>query len=243
MTADFKEAALAILEWQKTWSPGRTIIFLDQPTIVRNPSGFRPVERIVASPVCRRTGAVQPGNTSKETMFGATAPLWAFLSRFGGPADPHTPAGTSLVLETFPVLSMIALGWTLPRARLPARLPKYNPGNPRNFSIKDWQHVCHRLADSLTAYGVTILAEWAQRAGEFEAPRKADQDGVDACICLLTGLHLLEQSCTMIGDCVSGYMVVPHGSDLVAELHARCRATGLPESDWVHTITFRHPGQ
>lgn len=234
--ADFNDAARAIREWQATWSPDRTLILLDQPTIVPNGAGYRPVELIVSSVVGRRTGAVQPGNTSRELMFGEMAPVWGFLSQFGGATNPLAPVGTSLVIETFPVLTMIALGWTLPRDRRAARLPKYNPGNRKTFSIKDWQHVCHRLASSLTAYGATTLAEWAQGAGKLESPRKANQDAVDACICLLTGLYLLEQDCTMIGDCASGYMVVPQGSDLVAELHARCRATGRAERDWVRTV-------
>jgi hypothetical protein len=47
------------------------------------------------------------------------------------------------VIETYPVLTMIALGWTIPDSdgRLTGRLPKYNPGRKKTFSIKDWQHV------------------------------------------------------------------------------------------------------
>ena len=66
--------------------PTSTIILLDQPTIVKNLTGQRPVENIVGSAISRRRGGMQPANTSKENMFGKDAPIWPFLTRFGGPA-------------------------------------------------------------------------------------------------------------------------------------------------------------
>jgi hypothetical protein len=57
------------------------------------------------------------------------------------------PVGESLVFETYPVLAMIALGWTLPDSRPTGRLPKYNPQRRQTFSTDDWRHVCSRLSD------------------------------------------------------------------------------------------------
>jgi len=92
-------------------------------------------------PACRR-GAVQPANTGRTDMFGEKAPVWQFLNRFGGPADPFEPVEGTRVIETYPVLVMIALGWMLPDSRPKGRLPKYNPERRPPFSISDWQHVC-----------------------------------------------------------------------------------------------------
>ena len=86
-------------------------MLLDQPTIVRNAEGQRPVENIVSSPVGLRYGGMQPSNTSKADMFGPNAPVWQFLNQFGGATDPLFLSGDSKVLETYPVLIMIALGW------------------------------------------------------------------------------------------------------------------------------------
>jgi hypothetical protein len=36
-----------------------------------------------------------------------------FLKKFGGPANPMAPVAGTMVIETYPVLAMIALGWTL----------------------------------------------------------------------------------------------------------------------------------
>lgn len=79
----------AIIGWQCQKKPAKTIILLDQPTIVRNSKGQRPVENLVAAPVSLRYGGVQPANTAKIEMFGEDAPVWHFLAQFGGAADPH----------------------------------------------------------------------------------------------------------------------------------------------------------
>jgi hypothetical protein len=57
---------------------------------------------------------MQPANTAREEMFGKEAPVWPFLKRFGGPADPLEPIANTRVFETYPV---IALGWILPDSR------------------------------------------------------------------------------------------------------------------------------
>ena len=89
MAADFDDAANVIRSWQQREAPGRTLVLLDQPTVVANASGQRPVESIVRSPVGRRRGGVQPANTGRAEMFGVAAPVWRFLEAFGGSMDPR----------------------------------------------------------------------------------------------------------------------------------------------------------
>ncbi len=91
--AGYGEAEEVILQWQAKERPTATIVLLDQPTIVKNDDHQRPVEYIVGSPVSLRYGGMQPANTGKTKMFGEGAPVWRFLARFGGPADPLEPAG------------------------------------------------------------------------------------------------------------------------------------------------------
>ncbi len=82
-TVDYREAQEIILKWQSETSPTTTVIMLDQPTIVNNVAGQRPVENIVGSPVSLAlAGGVQPANTSKDDMFGGDAPMWPFLQIF-----------------------------------------------------------------------------------------------------------------------------------------------------------------
>jgi predicted RNase H-like nuclease len=108
LIVDYRQAEEAILNWQIEHAPSATIVLLDQPTIVPNPKGQRPVENLVGSVVSRRYGGMQPANTSKKEMFGPEAPIWSFLKRFGGAATPQEPVAGTEVIETYPVLALIA---------------------------------------------------------------------------------------------------------------------------------------
>ena len=239
-TVNYREAEDVILKWQAEHRPTATIILLDQPTIVKNASGQRPVENIVSSPVGLRYGGVQPANTARVEMFGKEAPVWQFLTRFGGPADPLEPVVGSRVYETYPVLAMIALGWTLPDSRRVDRLPKYNPAWKKTFSNLDWQYVCKRASRALCALRLNDIVRWINDAAQNTSPRKSDQDRLDACLCLLVALYLAEwKCCLMVGNRQSGYIVVPYGAGLHAELDARCNQTRRVPSEWVKGFRLR----
>jgi predicted RNase H-like nuclease len=236
--ANFPTAEKKILSWQAEHRPESTIVFLDQPTIVTNPAGQRPVEHIVSSVVCRRYGAIQPANTSKLEMFGSEAPIWPFLERFGGAANLSTRVDI-MVFETYPVLAIIAFDWVLPdRERLAGRLPKYNPQRRKTFALADWKHICRRIGDALNVAGATSLAQWANILSELQKPRKSDQDRLDACICLLGAMAMAKQQRILIvGNYHTGYMVVPYSQPLGEELDIRCRATDRSPSEWVTDLS------
>lgn len=233
----YHEAEECIQSWQSQEAPSATMVLLDQPTIVSNALGQRPVENLVGSTVSRRYGGMQPANTAKRTMFGPSAPVWNFLRRFGGPANPLEPMLHTSVIETYPVLAIIALGWTLPDTRPAGRLPKYNPQRRKTFSLSDWQHLCSLAASAFKERGLSHIPTWLERASQSNAPKKQDQDGLDACICLLTALFLAErQDCLMVGDQKTGYIVAPYQKDLFEELKTRCEKTGRKASEWVHSF-------
>lgn len=217
-SADFPEAQRVILAWQAEHAPTATLVLLDQPTIVRNATGQRPVENLVGSPVSLRYGGIQPANTGRAEMFGA---------------------GTR-VFETYPVLVMIALGWTLPDLRPAGRLPKYNPERKRTFTLADWQHVCELASRAFRARGLMGITDWLDRVARKPSPRKNDQDGLDACLCLLVALHLVERKdCLIVGDQATGYIVVPDDARLRAELDDRCRQTERASSDWLRVFRLQ----
>ena len=73
-----------------------------------------------------------------------------------------------------------------------------------------------------------------------EAPRKNDQDGLDACLCLLVALHIsTRKDCLMVGNLATGYIVVPYGAGLYSELTSRCNQTGRAPSQWVKAFRVR----
>jgi predicted RNase H-like nuclease len=234
--ASFERASEVITGWQREHAPAVTIVSLDQPTIVTNEDGQRAVENLVASPVSRRYGGMQPANRGRREMFGDEGPVWKFLEQFGGAADPLQPAGRTWVFETYPVLALIALGWLLPDARPTGRLPKYNPQRRKTFRCEDWQYLCAQTSGALRERGLAQTAEWIEEAGKTR-PQKSVQDRVDACLCLLVALHLTEgRDCLMVGEMATGYIVVPYGAGLQGELMGRCGHTKREPAEWVRTF-------
>jgi predicted RNase H-like nuclease len=237
----YENAAGIIRQWQATHHPSSTLVLLDQPTIVVNEVGQRPVEQIVCPSVSRRRGGMQPANRGRTDMFGQDAPVWEFLAGFGGAADPFGEAPATRVFETYPVLTMIALGWTLPDAERPAgRLPKYNPERRKTFAIADWAHVCRTVSTKLAADGAAELAAWAETAATNPKPTKRDQDRLDACICLVSALHLAKRrDALFVGCCSTGYIVVPDSDLLRNELEQRCVELGPQPASWVRVFRLR----
>jgi predicted RNase H-like nuclease len=234
----YENAAEVIRQWQATHQASSTLVLLDQPTIVVNEIGQRSVEQIVCPSVSRRRGGMQPGNRGRKDMFGADAPVWQFLAGFGGAADPFGEAASTRVLETYPVLTMVALGWTLPDAERPAgRLAKYNPERRKTFAIADWAHVCRAISTKLVADGAAELATWAEIAATNPKPTKSDQDRLDACICLLVALHLAHgRDALFVGCRTTGYIIVPNSDPLRSELATRCTELGRDPSDWIRVF-------
>jgi predicted RNase H-like nuclease len=172
-------------------------------------------------------------------MFGKKAPLWPFLRKFGGAANPRGRIDIgSRVFETYPVLAMIALGWTLPdRTRPSGRLPKYNPMRKKTFSRKDWQYLCGRVSRALRKHGLLDLPRWIDTVSRKALPAKVDQDGLDACLCLLVALHMMKaKACLMVGNLQTGYIVVPSSEILSLELEDRCKRIGVEPSRWLQTV-------
>jgi len=240
---NYREAEDVVLHWRTQLAPAATVVLLDQPTIVKNATGQRPVDNIVGSPVSRRYGGMQPANTSKAEMFGPAAPVWRFLARFGGPVDPLLALAGTWVVESYPVLAVIALGWTLPDSRPAGRLPKYNPARKKTFSIFHWQLVCRATSSAFRDHGLDGVARWLDEAASNPTPRKRDQDALDACLCLLTAVHLVERrECLLVGDQDTGYIVVPFGERLYEELRARCEQTGRSPEAWVRSFRLAPAG-
>src|SRR3989337_44593 len=67
-----------------------TLVAIDQPTIVPNIEGCRPVERVAGGLISKLGGGVQPARRggSGANMFGDQAPIWRFLQNLGGTQNP-----------------------------------------------------------------------------------------------------------------------------------------------------------
>jgi predicted RNase H-like nuclease len=237
IVASFAAAEQAILTWQAEYAVERTIILIDQPTIVRNASGQRPVEHIVASLVGRRYGGMQPANTGRLGMFHG-APIWPFLDRFGGPSDLLSCSRHTEIFETYPVLTIIAQGWIQSDDLRPCgKLPKYNPIRRSTFRIDDWAYLCGKLSGFFRERGVAEVADWIESIRHLQSPRKSDQDGLDACLCLLVAMDMAVGRCCMVtGQQESGYIVTSASEIIEIELTQRCIQTERDPTKWISSL-------
>lgn len=241
LNVDFDKAGNLIEYWREKYKPAKTLIMIDQPTIVDNKSGQRCVEKIVSSPIGKHRGGVQPANTGKASMFGHGSPICKFMKRYGGPSDPFEKNKNRRVeiYEVYPALALISLDWIHPPCKSKDQLPKYNPAN-NNFCVCDWQYVCGNLSTILRSLGLSHIPAWIdlQSIGDRK-PKKLEQDCLDACICLLIAiLAAKKENLLVVGNMNGGYMVTPFSQNLDGLLSNQCTSLGLSPAKFVTTVVL-----
>jgi len=223
------------------------VLAIDQPLIVKNGDGQRPVEDVANRFLTRRQGAASPANRgehtrssaqSKKMMFGDGAPIWRFLERLGdrGIRDLHAVDRTArngrFFFEVFPAMGNLGLFQDLfsPYKKGKTKpVPKYNPDNKKgNFSLTDWRDLCGRVSYCLSTY-IGVNDPWLAKAAANPAPRKSDQDQLDSLICLCFALHWTKGGdFCVIGDFDKGYMLTPTHTAMSAELRLLAQKRGVP---------------
>lgn len=233
---NFNEAAVFI----KETSPeiAQRLVAIDQPLIVKNQEGARPVDRTAASVVSYVGGGVQPANRSKK-VFNDSAPIWEFLKdtavEVNFPDDARKEFSGMLGVEVFPALTLTGLNPKF--AEKKTGHPKYNPRNKKKFCIKDWQEVCKTVEETAKKIHASGLAARAKELRNLECPRKKDQDRLDAMICAIAGYLWLicddsgrqkdvNLRMAMIGDTKTGYMVTPVADSTESRLRDAAKRQG-----------------
>ncbi len=210
---------------------GATLVALDQPTIVPNLTSMRPVERVAASLVSWMGGGVQPSNRGKVGMFCDSSPIWGFLTRLNATETPEEArtATTGLhLMEVFPALALASLE---PRFFKRLAAPRYNPARSKTFRIGDWQLVSEVAARHFRDFGADDAAAWCTAEAERTTPKKADQDRLDAMLCLLVAMRWRlapREHSMMAGTLEAGYMVFPASIDVRARIAPVAAARGIP---------------
>jgi predicted RNase H-like nuclease len=187
------------------------LIAIDQPTIVPNLTGMRPVERVAGSIVNRLKGGVQPAYRQRDDMFGPSAPIWRFLNTVNARQNV-TAARSALIgcfmIEVFPALALPTMAPEIWRRQKAAR---YNPAN-KKFVLDDWKMVTQAVSKYAMRFGLAPFADRASRLHEMPDPKKADQDKLDSIICVLIGWAFRKEPSShsiVIGDEANGFMVAP----------------------------------
>lgn len=215
--ASFAEA-LALIEAERARA-ARIFVAIDQPTLVPNATGSRPVDNVAASVVSWLGGGVQPANRSKRGMFDDAAPIWRFKAALAASDDPEAARAAKagmFLAEVFPALALPSLAAEFCGRKL---APRYNPARKHTFRLEHWHAVVDAVAATGEGLGIGALAAWCRSLPDIP-PRKADQDRLDAVICALIGyiwLFEARERSVILGDTVRGFMIVP----VVAEIRAR----------------------
>jgi predicted RNase H-like nuclease len=191
---------------------GLTIVGFDQPTVVPNHTGCRPVERAVGSLVSWLGGGVQPANRSRIGMFDTSAPVWRFLRQLGAIEDPElarTDKVGLFILEVFPALALASMNGAF-FGRLAG--PRYNPSRKHTFNIEHWIAVAKTASTIAERLECKPVVAWCSDLMKINRPRKSDQDKLDSIICMLVAVCWRfdpRRQLAMIGDLLNGYIVTP----------------------------------
>ena len=228
VTAYFSDALSYISARRGTAS--NVLVAIDQPTIIPNDNGMRPVERVAGSVLYSTGSAVQPANRSKEDMFGEGAPIWRFKERLRACDDAmraRSSDGGTYLIEVYPALALAGLHDAFAK---PEGAPKYNPKG-KKFSVSDWSRVVCVAMCLAKELGLTELADWCDRIRTDEKPTKSTQDCLDAAICAMVG-YLWQtgdaRECAQIGDLKHGYMVTPVSRKTRDELSQAAKRKEVP---------------
>ena len=232
--ANFEEAA-CIIETLRD-EHGYVLIALDQPTLVPNETGSRPVERVAASLVSTLKSGIQYANRGREELFGAYAPIWEFLERLGTRENP--PAARTAIhglhlIEVYPALALPALEPAIMERKRAAR---YNPNNRKKFSLDDWKLVASAVRRHADTLDIAQLSQWASKQTDLAEPRKCHQDRLDAAICLIIALQwrrVPRHRLAVIGDGRTGYMVTAVSPDTRELLDRAAKRKNVPiDAPW-----------
>lgn len=213
------------------------VIGIDQPLVVPNPTGCRPVERVLGSLISCLNGGMQPSNRSKATMFGDGAPIWPFLRELDADIDWRRSVGAvrgRFAIEVYPAVAFAGLFAAFSER---GRLPKYNPKG-RLFCQDDWRQLCDLIGQLGNELGIEGVSEWSVGAAELTSPRKADQDKLDAVICvIITYLwwRYGRERSMVVGDLATGYILTPTNPVLTAEVCTRANLLQVPVDAMVHS--------
>jgi hypothetical protein len=138
------------------------LVALDQPTIVPNETGSRPVDRVAGSLISFIGGGVQPANRSKKDMFGDGAPIWRFLKRLGATENPElsrTADSGLFVVEVFPALALRA---SRPASAGAWRLPNTIPPTEGSFDKTTGSPLSTPFARYAHAVPIAGITDWAE---------------------------------------------------------------------------------
>ena len=206
------QEALAFI--QKHMSPrGLNLVAIDQPTVVANMEGGRPVDYLIKPILSHLGGGLILANCN-SSFFDKRAPIWKFLSTLEAleftqkPEESRNSKTGNYVIEVFPALSLLSFDGAQKRSL------KYNP-KKNNFRSEDWNIVIQIIMNESAKHQLSPISNYCENLlnikFDTQQAGKDFQDKVDSILCLLTAIASRwdTQGTVIIGDTQTGYMVTP----------------------------------
>ena len=200
-----------------------TLVAIDQPTMVPNATGMRAVERVARNVKKYVLPAYLNG-----PLFGRSAPIWEFLDTLDPSEDPRKAQLARLglhLIEVFPGLALPGL-LASPPSSLPIAI-RYDPTRS-SFAIEDWRLVAKTVSAHAQTLDLDPFADWAEQQATNPKPTKADQDCLDAVICLIVALkwRRRQPDTEVLGDW-RGHMVTPLSAEGKKKIMAKACSDDL----------------
>jgi predicted RNase H-like nuclease len=193
-----------IAAWLRAAAPDPTVVAIDAPLIVPNPSGQRRAETLISRAFGRYGASAHTSNRGHALFDPPRASTLA--NRFGWDPDPGTAPGHGrpVCIEVYPHPAMITL------FGLPERLA-YKKGPDRRGEFA--RLVTHM--QSIPELQLTRSPRWQQIVALVADPRPGDlnrvEDEVDAILCahLAWLWHHQTNALVVYGTAQEGYIVAP----------------------------------
>jgi len=166
---DFDGALYYIQSLQRPDMP--TLVALDQPTLVPNETGMRPVARAVASLISWMGGDVQPANRGLP-LFREDAPIHGFLKKLGATEDPEAARTAKRglhLMEVFPALALASLDASFFGR---GTGPRYNPARQKTFRVEHWRAVIAAAQAEAASFECSSLAAWLDEQRGTPSPKR-----------------------------------------------------------------------
>ena len=190
----FADAAEIIEDLQRECDD--VLVAIDQPIVVPNDIGSRPVDDAVdslmqhlksralkANRTEQKKGTVTQRGYDNKYQLGDEAPVWKFMSKIGpcgyfGKTDTDDKrafvdfqaakivTGNTHVIEVYPALALAALNPKFMDRESAARYDPEHRWGNYPFSLDDWKSVCSAVADCADQSCLQELSQWAAEIAE-----------------------------------------------------------------------------
>ena len=229
-----------IVSWIRAWDGGELLVAFDAPLIVRNRTGRRACENVIASAFAAEHAVPYPANLTLLRGVVRAARLSRRLRLRTTPVRASDKAQVRAAIEVFPHPALVV--FLSRKKRLPYKAKQNRPLAVRHAAMAELVQGLLDFKRADPPLDVTASPAWPRLAGAVAAATargaslaalKRAEDELDAYVCAYIACYHLAWAGTRsltIGDGRDGYIVTPVTPRHAALVRERAAATGVAVS-------------